>query len=55
MEVTIEAWKNLAFDRDPLEHESTERRYRVVRAYGFGPVMAALEVEVETPPEAEAR
>jgi hypothetical protein len=55
MAVVTEAWKNLAFDKDPLERSQRgEKRHRVVRSFGFGPVMAALDLELDDRPGADA-
>jgi hypothetical protein len=51
----FEAWKRDGFDRDPVGRErGGVRRYRVLRSTGFGPLMAVVELEFDSPAEAES-
>lgn len=50
-----EAWKRDGFDRDPIGREQDGvRSFRVLRSAGFGWVMAVLELEFDSRPEAES-
>lgn len=51
----FEAWKRDGFDCDPIGREQGGvRRHRVLRSYGFGWVMAAVELEFDSRDEAES-
>jgi hypothetical protein len=51
----FETWKRDGFDRDPVGREQGGvRRYRVLRATGFGPLMAVVELEFDSRDEAES-
>jgi hypothetical protein len=51
----FEEWKRDGFHRDPLgRQQSGVRRYRVLRSIGVGWFMAVVELEFDSPDEAES-